>query len=256
MAGRVNLYTEEFDTLVKDRGHKCEWERAVVCSCVSRDSGQPDFSCPICGGSGYRYLPKQDIIVAVVSFNSKYELNTLQLREPGTAYATPMSNVIMGFRDRLRFPDFRCTFSEVIKWNEAEDGLAISPQTYRNIIEVIYLADDEYEYELGVDFEITEDRHHLRWVNPEYFDKLDGRNMSLLYYTTPSYLVKDVLHEIRGTLSDRKSGGEVTFRELPKQYQLQREDFIYNVSTPEPVKKQEDESEPNETWDDEGVTIK
>ena len=167
MAGRVNLYEEEFDTLIKDRGHRALWERAAVCSCVSRDSGQPDFTCPICGGSGYRYLPPKEIVVAVVSFASKYEINSLELREPGTAYATPKADVIMGYKDRLRFPDFKCTFSEILHWNEAEDGRGISPKTYRSIKDVIFLADDEYEYEAGVDFEISKDGYHLEWMNEE-----------------------------------------------------------------------------------------
>ena len=164
--------------------------------------------------------------MAVVSFASKYEINSLELREPGTAYATPKSDVIMGYKDRLRFPDFRCTFSEILHWNEAEDGRGISPKTYRSIKDVIFLADDEFEYEPGID------------------------------YTTPSYLVNDVLHEIRGILSDRKSRGETTFRELPKQYQLQREDFIYNVATPEPKQKPEQPDEPDISYDDDGgITV-
>lgn len=233
---RVNLYEELYDNLINDRGHWAEWERAAVCHCVSRDSGQPDFMCPTCGGSGYRYLPPTRIKVAVTSLTGQVELKTLEMREPGTAYITPKSDVVMGYRDRLRFPDFQCIFSEVIQWSEIHDGRGISPKTYRNIKDVISLSDSTYEYEIGVDFEITEDKYHLRWLNTDYLDNLDGMNMSLLYYTTPSYLVVDLLHELRATLSDRKStSGKPTFRELPKQYKVQREDFIYNVSNPQPV---------------------
>lgn len=234
MGARVNLYEDEINNLVINRGNVCEWERAMVCHCVTKDSGQPDFMCPTCGGSGYRYLPKQTIKVAVSSLNSQVELETMELREPGTAYITPTKDIIMGYKDRLRFPDFKCIFSEVLHWSEEENGRGISPKTYRNIKEVICLADDEYEYELGVDFEITEDKYHLRWKNKEYIDKLDGKDMSLLYYTTPSYLVIDLLHELRATLSDRNAPTE-TFRELPKQYKVQREDFIYKISDPKPV---------------------
>lgn len=250
MAARVNFYEEDINKLVIDRGHNCVWEQAVVCNCVSRDTGQPDFTCPTCGGSGYRYLQSKDIKAAVMSFNSKFEMANLQLREPGTAYVTPPADVIMGYKDRLRFPDFLCKFSEVVHWNQKEDGVGISPKTYRNIKKVEFLADSEYEYECGVDFEITEDGYHIRWLNKEYLSKLDGRNMSLLYYTTPSYLVDDLLHELRGTLSDRKVEGE-SFREFPKQYRIVREDFIYHVKTPEPVKPEDAKA----NWDEEGVTI-
>ena len=246
MPAKVNLYEELFDGVLNDMGHWAEWQRASVCHCVTRDSGQPDFMCPTCGGSGYRYLPVQKIKVVVTSIASQIELKTLELREPGTAYITPKSDVIMGYKDRLRFPDFKCLFSEVIQWSESEDGRGISPKTYRNIKDVVSLADDKYEYELGVDFEITEDHYHIRWINQDYIDKLDGKNMSLLYMTTPSYLVVDLLHELRGTLSDRKSKGAVTFRELPKQYKIQREDFIYNVSNPKPVEKPVEPEVPSE----------
>lgn len=245
MGARVNIYEEEIEKLVNDRGHKCEWERAVVCHCVTKDSGQPNFMCPTCGGSGYRYLPAKTIKAMVTSLNSQIEMETMELREPGTAYITPTKDVIMGYKDRLRFPDFRCVFSEVLHWSEEDDGRGVSPKTYRNIKEVLYLADDEYEYELGVDFEITADKHHIRWINKDYIDKLNGKNMSLLYYTTPSYLVADLLHELRATLSDRNSATE-TFRELPKQYRVQREDFIYKISQPEPVI----EATPDEGEDD------
>lgn len=268
MGSRVNIYTEEVNQVVQDRGHWCDWERAVVCHCVTKDSGQPNFMCPTCGGSGYRYLPAKRVKVAISSLNSQVEIETLELREPGTAYVTPTDDCIMGYKDRLKFPDFKCIFSEVIHWNFDEDGRGISPKTYRNIKEVVFLADDEYEFEEGIDFEITEDRHHIRWIDKKFLKKLDGKNMSLLYYTTPSYLIVDLLHELRATLSDRKTDS-TTFRELPKQYKVQREDFIYKIGTPKPVSEDTTESEnassedipdnnSNENWDyedDGGITI-
>ena len=231
---RVNLYTPEFDQLIQFRGIDCVWERAVMCNCINRDSGQPAFNCPICDGSGYRYLQGKKIRVAITALNSDYTLDTLMLREPGTTYCTPMSDVIMGFRDRLIFPDFKCTFSEVIKWNFEEDGFGVSHRTYRNIKEVIFLADGDYEYESGVDFEITEDHYHLRWLDAEAAKKIDETNMSMLYYTTPSYLVEDLLHELRATMSNKDTPTE-TFRELPKQYQLKREDFRWGITSPNSI---------------------
>lgn len=228
---RVNLYEELYNSLIDNRGIDCIWERAVVCNCINRDTGQPDFTCPICDGSGFRYLQGKKIRVAITALASDYIQNTLMLREPGTTYCTPKEDIIMGFHDRLTFPDFRCTFSEVIKWDKDEDGLGLSHRTYRNIKQVIFLADSKYEYEDGVDFEVTEDSYHIRWLNKEYAETIDQTNMSILYYTTPTYLVDDLLHELRATMSDRNSPTE-TFRELPKQYKLKREDFSYGIKKP------------------------
>lgn len=257
---RVNLYEELYEKLIDDRGLWADWQRASVCQCVSRDSGQPDFTCKICHGLGYRYMPPKRILVAVTNLNGRWELKTPEVREVGTAYITPKADVIMGYRDRLIFPDLKCVFSEVLHWDEEMWGRGISPKTYRNILSVEMLVSDDCEFEDGVDFEITEDRHHLRWLNEKYVDKLDGMNMSILYMTTPSYFVSDLMHELRATLSDRKPSNirsedfvaGITFRELPKQYQITRENFIYGVKEPEPIVKEKNEI----TYDDDGgITI-
>lgn len=231
---RVEMWENMYDDLIKDRGQDAEWERACVCRCITKESGQPNYSCPICGGSGYRYLKAGKIRVAVTAFNSRVEIETPELREPGTAYVTPRDDVIMGYKDRLRFPNFKCIFSEVLRFSEEDYGRGISSKTYRNIKEIVFLADDKFEYELGVDFEVTEDNHHIRWLDKQEIPKLDGKSFSLLYYTTPSYLVTDILHELRATMSMRKTPTE-KFIELPKQYKLHREDFIYGINNPEPV---------------------
>lgn len=235
MPVRVNMYEEEIDKVVYDRSQNCIWERASVCNCVSKDTIQPNFNCPICGGSGFRYLPPKNINVAISSLSSRNEITELQFREPGTAYVTPTSDIIMGYRDRLIFPDFRCLYSEVIHWEDRETN--ISPRLYRKIQHVEFLADSKYEYEQDVDFKITADGYYLEWLNLDFLQNLKGKHLSILYYTTPSYLVDDLLHELRGTLSDRKSQGKVTFRELPKQYKIVRENFIYNIKKPEEITK-------------------
>lgn len=255
MPARTNLYDELYEKLVDDLGVNCIWERAAVCNCINRDTGQPDYLCSVCGGSGFRYLPGKNIIVAITGIMTDVNQDTLMLREPGTTYCTPKSDVIMGYHDRLLFPDFSCVFSEVIKWDHTEDGFGVSHKTYRNIKSPIFLGDFIYEYEEGVDFEITEDRFHIKWINPEYAERIDKTNMSFLYYTTPSYLVNDLLHELRATMSDRNVP-EPTFRELPKQYQLKREDFVYNVKKPSPliIPSELDDYEP-EPINDDGITI-
>ena len=254
MTGRVNLYEEEFDKLIDDRGNIAMWERAAVCWCVNRESGQPDPMCTTCGGSGYRYMQPKQIIVGVTSLTGQIQLKTLELREPGMAYITPKGDIVMGYRDRLTFPEFTAMMSEVVHWGKDGCKRGVSPKTFREIKSVVLLADDQYEYEEGVDFEVTDDRFHLRWLRPDYVPTLENvhNNMSFLYETSPSYIVVDLLHELRGTRSDRNSAG-ITYRELPKQYKLQREDFVYHIAEPEGVP----EPEPEEIEDDvEGILIK
>lgn len=238
MASRVNIYEEVIQTVIDDRGHRCLWESAAVCSCLSRDSGQPDFTCKRCHGTGYIYMPPQEIIVAATMIDSRYQQNTLQFYEPGTLYLTPSKDIIMGYHDRLRFPDFKCKFSEVVRF----DNSRISQRTYRNIVEPIHFCDTEYEFEENADYIVTEDRYHIEYIGSEYEKYVKGHSFSLLYHTTPSYLVVDLVHELRATLSDRNSStGEAIFVELPKQYRARREDFIYGVAEPEQTHTEEED---------------
>lgn len=227
---RVNIYPESIEDLVQNRGHNCLWERASVCSCLSRDSGQPDFTCKRCHGTGYIYMQPQEIVVAATMIDSRYQQNTLQFYEPGTLYVTPTTLAIMGYHDRLRFPDFRCLFSEVVRFDDSR----ISRKTYRNIVEPLRFCDIEYEFECPKDYVVTEDGYHIEYVGEEYEQHVKGHSFSFLYYTTPSYLIVDLVHELRATRSDRNSAtGEMVFVELPKQYRARREDFIYGVAEPE-----------------------
>lgn len=226
---RVNLYQENFDALLDDRGNKTIWEQAIVCDCLSQDTSQPDYTCPKCGGTGFRYLPPKEIITGVTSLSGKFDLTAIGLREPGTAYVTPKSDVIMGYRDRLTFPDFSCKWSQAIRFNPELDD--ISSETARHIKKVLYLLREDELYEEGIDFEVTEDGYHLRWISEEYKPYDEYTTMSILFLTEPSYLVKDVVHELRGMITTRKVPEE-TYKELPKQYMVQREDFVYSVENP------------------------
>lgn len=228
---RADLLTTEFDRLIEEKGAKVEWEQSIICQCLSNDSNQPDFSCPYCGGSGFRYYPAKSIRVLVTSFSSSIKLESLGVREPGTAYATPKSNVIMGFRDRLTFVDYTCKFSEAIRFNpELGD---VSSKTYRNIKEVVSLIQGDTAYEVDIDFIVTKDGYHLKWINPDYDPTTTYTTMGILYLTTPRYLVQDLLHELRATYIERGVPTE-KFAELPKQYQITREEFQYFVDKPMP----------------------
>ena len=225
MANRVDFYTNDYNDLINQKGMKVDWEQAIVCECLSEDSHQPDFGCKHCNGSGFRYLPPKSIRVLSTTFSSSVRLETIGVREPGTAYITPPSDVIMGYRDRLKFVDFQCKYSETITINHETK---FSDKTHRNIKEVLFLIQGDSQYELGVDFEITVDEFHIKWLD---VNTLPSGSLSILYLTTPSYLVVDLLHELRATYVKHKVPTE-EFREFPKQYQLRREDFVYGVDEP------------------------
>lgn len=223
---RADLYTEEFDTLISQKGIECNYYPAVVCQCISEDSGQPDYNCTYCRGSGFRYLPYKQLRVLVTSLSGRTLLDKLGLKESGTVYATPTSDTIMGFHDRLVFPNFKCKYSERLVFKRGE---ATSSETYRNIVSVDTLMVNNLVLEFEKDFIVTEDSYHIKLLTPvEELTDEDTLHMGILYYTNPSYLVEDLLHELRATYTERNVPKE-TYKELPKQYKLVREDFVYRA---------------------------
>lgn len=247
MSARPVLYGEEFNTLVINHGITCEYEPAIVCDCITKDSNQPSYVCPKCGGSGYRYLPKQTIKVIVTSFASRTEQEVISMRESGTAYATPQSDIIMGFHDRLTFPDFKCKYSERL-WIRPDE--TVTSKTYRNLKDVIMICHGNIQFEKDVDYKISKDGYHIEFSKP-IGELIDGEDveynedgslpLSILYYTVPSYLVADILHELRSHYTIRYTPTE-KFEELPKQYRLKREDFIYDVNNGEHISDSTDSS--------------
>ena len=142
------------------------------------------------------------------------------LREPGTAYLTPQAEIIMGYHDRLTFTEFKCAFSEIIR---LESDSTYSP-TFRNILQVLFLAYDNYELTLNTDYTISDDHYHIIPLIPT-----PPESLSILYLTEPRYYVIDLLHELRAHMTDRYIAQE-SFRELPKQYLIKRELWDYGIN--------------------------
>lgn len=218
----VSFILEQFEKFIDAQGYDTLWSQAIVCQCFENPSGQPDMHCPYCKGSGYRYLPPKRIKAITTSFSGQKELKIQGLAEPGSAYITPQIGIIMGFRDRVEFPEIECKYTQILRF-EGEKTNA----TYREIRKVLFVMSDNRVYEEGIDFEITQDRHRLQWISPTTMPDT-GSNISILYMTTPAYLITDLSHELRST-QEHKGTREPYTVELPKQYMIRRENFIYGA---------------------------
>lgn len=226
---RIDFYVDQFRDLINQKGMYVDWEQASVCQCITHDSGQPNFSCPYCKGSGFIYMPKQSIRVLVTSFATGMKFEAMGFREPGTAYATPPQEYLFGYHDRLTFTDFTCKYSERIQFH-LEDNMMVSDTMNRNLIDVIALSRDDVFLEPNVDFAITPDRYHIAFAIPDSYPGKWGESLdfSCLYLTRPQYYVEDMVHELRATTTVRYEPAE-TYHELPKQYKIKRINFDYDT---------------------------
>ena len=115
---RPDFKVDEFNSLVLTKGHKALWEEALLCSCIIPETGQPDITCNICKGLGYAFLPPKETVVAFTNINRDEVSANIGMQEVGTAYITTLSDVIMGYNDRLSFPDFSAKMSHLVHFDD------------------------------------------------------------------------------------------------------------------------------------------
>ena len=218
MAARVDLRQDLFDLAIQQKGYRIIWEQGMFCSCLTRESGQPNYNCPSCGGKGYVYFNPKEIRAVVTSISGYKEQTQIGLNEMGTAYLTPRSSDKIGFRDRFTFLDFTIKYSEVIRHSGTGRDKLGYPAKSVLMVRVL-----NQEYVQGTDFTISDDGWYIEWINsPLYQDS----TYSILYIMNPVYIAMGPIHELRGTYNLRKGQGMEVFVKLPDQYQIKREDFL------------------------------
>lgn len=198
---------------------KVNWEEAIICDCIGQESGQPDFNCKFCGGTGFIYKPAVETVVISTSLNDVNKgFENIGLIEAGTAYVTSLSTILFGYHDRITFTEFSSKYSQPINILNGKSKILKRP-----IKSIVSLQRQNQFFNLE-DFEICNNGWNIKCVNEALLEKY-GKNfaMSILYVTNPIYCVADIMHELRAT--QLKSAG--IFAELPKQYKIKREDFYF-----------------------------
>jgi hypothetical protein len=217
---RADFKPEIFDNVIKQKGVKVIWEQGMLCSCIHKESGQPDYNCPTCKGAGYVYFDPKLTRAVVSSINGKKDQEHIGTHESGSLYLTPMSTDMIGFRDKFTFPDFNVKFSEVL-------DLSIGNKPRYPIIKILSLRSLDTCYKPGLDFQISKETGAIEWLDDKY---LGVSKCSILYTINPVYIAMSPIHELRGTYTMNKGEGLEYFIQLPSQFQIKREDFLNEIS--------------------------
>lgn len=218
MAAGASFILQNFDELIENHGYNATWYQSIICECMQ--DGQPNIHCPYCKGEGYRYIRKKEIKVVASSFSGNQVFKLEGISEPGSVYVTPQRDVIMSYHDKLDFFEVECRYSQVLTMKDNKTS-----SSYRPIKQVIFVMVGNYVYDEGVDFKISKDRHSLEWIDKNTHPKI-GSKISLLYLTSPEYMIKDMVHELR-SVNESKGKKNPESKDMPKQYLANRVNFAY-----------------------------
>lgn len=216
--GRVDFKTNEFDKEIYQKGARMVWQKSILCSCLDPVTGQPDFSCPACGGKGFLFFDPKEIRGVVSGMSDPRQYIPIGLLDVGTAYLTTMTTDNVGFRDRITFLDFVTPYSQVLTYTSDPKGVKLKYQVV-DITAVMILNQqlDPSQYTLSAD------NQHLTF-DPS-LGLRDGDRLSILCHINPVYIVIDMPHELRGTFVKFGYPDE-TWQLLPKQFLIKREDLL------------------------------
>lgn len=222
----VYLKDEQFEALIQNQGLDVDWEQAIMCDCLDSVTKQPDYNCPHCRGTGIVWLPSRPIQVIASSLQGSIDIyKNLGFVHPGTIYVTSSANHLLGWRDKLTFKTLSCKFSEVLTYSNN-----ISSRAYKQIKSVIAVIHRGKYYLANVVKKITDDRRHIE-IDVNKLKLEQGDKIGILYVTYPSYVVSNMMHELRASKTQPK-GLLPTDTELPKQAMCKRIDFEYNIIEP------------------------
>lgn len=220
---RATLKPEKFDKLLEDNGYRVIWEQGMFCSCIKTFSGQPDYLCPACQGKGYIYINATQTRMFFSSVGGTKHQERIGLNDTGYAYVTPMTKDMVGHRDRITFLDFTAKYSQVLLKEDHVTPITLS-YPVKSMLAMRVL---NQVYTEGVDFNIDpDDRTKLVWLTESV---PISSHFSLLYTVAPVYIVVGIEHEIRGTYTVEGGRGGEIIRELPKRFQVKREDALDGI---------------------------
>lgn len=213
--GRIDFKPEEFERAIYQKGARITWEKSILCSCIDRKSGAPDFTCMSCEGKGFVYFDPKPIRAAVSSLGRDDSPMSLGVVDVGTAYVTTMSTDAVNFRDRLTFEDFRVGYSTVLRYDGEPVKLKYEVEEIISVMVLSHqLSEDDYSVSPGMDEIILRDGLLSK-----------GENFSVLVSVKPRYIVIDMPHELRGTFVQFGQPSE-KWTILPKQLLIKREDLL------------------------------
>lgn len=238
---RADFRDEEFTRLIGQHGKYVVWRKALLCPCQAQATGQTDFACDTCDGSGFYYIdPIQIQGVVLMSDKSMNLYEKAGSWMSGQAQITVAPQHRLGHRDSIELRDSVMVFDELITKNNRRGIRAKLPEghdscRYRvaNVVHAIFSngIDKFVPVIQGTHFELTKDGW-LQWTVIGQALVPNGTVLSIRYEFRPVYIVETFPHAWRDDVSGRKTTANKSIA-LPL-HAIMRLDYLIDVNKPLP----------------------
>ena len=213
---------ELFSQTLQEKGARVNWYKAVICSCLSPRTQQPEPTCPYCHGTGFVYSEPIETKVIVTSITAIPEYMLSGLAQFGELLITPDFDFDFSVFDRIVFLDYLTEYIHGMQRSQIGD----TDTARYEILEPEQVFYEGTYYELGSDFEIdSTDKTKLTWLTDNRPPA--GARYGIRYKSHPVYLISRVLNETRATWV--RINGQEVYKELPQRY-LAKKEFSFTMS--------------------------
>lgn len=211
--GRADFAKSRFDALIIEKGYKVIHEKALRCSCVSRNSNQQS-NCKNCGGSSWIFINPTETRMVIHSMNLNTKYKEWSQENIGTASISSLAETETSFMDRITVVDGEAIFSEVLFLNQYNSTYYWN--TIYDIKEICFLGlfitvnETLKTLQYGIDFTYTGNKITFLTAS-DYIDPLlkeQDLSISIRYKHSPQLHIIDSPRETIQTFINISGEGE------------------------------------------------
>lgn len=185
---RVDFNSNEFDSLVQEKGRDCVIEKSLPCPCKSVSTNQLS-SCKNCGGTGWIFINPRRTKLVIQSMSLSTDFKNWSEEDRGTISISAMHREELTFMDRITISDGESVTQEVLHfktYNENGEDLLFSYSSYipKEILYIsLFISPTEplKRLELEMDYTISGNKIYL-----------DSKYYELQQYSTNRSYEKDL----------------------------------------------------------------
>lgn len=214
-APKVEFRKNDFEQAIWLKGYKVIHEKALKCSCKSKNSNQQS-NCKNCGGSSWIFINPVETRMIMYSQNRDTQFKEWSEETMGRVNISAMDKDMLSYMDRITLLDAEAEFSQALHINE-KDGILFTYAAY-NIKQMTYAGlfidvDSKLQrlFE-GDDYTIDGNTIFLdsKFTSAYTAAGEDGLSITVRYIHAPQYYVIDLSRETMTTLVKEKGADKST----------------------------------------------